>query len=189
MEGKMRRSKHSHWMRALIVMLATTAAAPSAFAQYSPGGPNFKGAVKTLDGKPLEGVTVSVRGQGKVFVTTVFTNPQGVYVFPPLEKGVKFSLWAQAQGFETARLAVQAGSGENQALSELKLKPLANFEKQLTGVEWMNSFPENTAAEKREKRIYASNCSGCHANQFTLQNRFDAASWSKIVSVMSRSSD
>ena len=74
-------------------------------------------------------------------------------------------------------------------MSGLQLKPLKNFEKQLTGVEWMNSFPENTPAEKREKRIYANNCSGCHANQFTLQNRFDADSWGKIVKVMSLSSN
>ena len=49
---------------------------------------------------------------------------------------------------------------ERQPNAELQLKPLKNFEKQLTGVEWMNSFPENTPAEKREKKIYANNCSG-----------------------------
>src|SRR5215510_8068397 len=136
----MRRSKNSYWMGALIVALATTAAAPSAFSQYAPGGPKFRGAIRSLDGKPLEGVTISVRGQGKTFVTTVFTNQQGVYVFPPLEKGLKFSLWAQAQGFEIARLDVEAASGETQRLADLRLKPLSNFEKQLTGVEWMNSF-------------------------------------------------
>jgi virginiamycin B lyase len=190
----MRRSKNSYWMNsycmtALMVMLATTAGAPIAYSQYAPGGPKFRGTVKSSDGKPLEGVTVSVRGEGKTFVTTVFTNEQGVYVFPPLENGVKFSLWAQAQGFETARLDVESGSGEIHPVAELQLNPLKNFEKQLTGVEWMNSFPENTPAEKREKRIYATNCSGCHANQFTLQNRFDAESWGKIVRVMSMSSN
>jgi streptogramin lyase len=175
-------------MQALTVLLATTVGAPAVYAQYAPGGPKFRGAIKSVDGKPLEGVTVSARGAGKTFVTTVFTNQQGVYVFPPLEKGLKFSLWAQAQGFATARRDVEAGGGEVQPLAELQMKPLANFEKQLTGVEWMNSFPENTPAEKREKRIYASNCSGCHANQFTLQNRFDAESWGKIIKVMSLNS-
>ena len=184
----MKRSKTSCWMQALTVLLATTAGAPAVYAQYAPGGPKFRGAIKSVDGKPLEGVTVSARGAGKTFVTTVFTNPQGVYVFPPMEKGLKFSLWAQAQGFETARRDVEAGGGEVQPLAELQLKPLTNFEKQLTGVEWMNSFPENTPAEKREKRIYAANCSGCHANQFTLQNRFDAESWGKIIKVMSLNS-
>ena len=190
----MKRSRKSFWMNscwmaALIVALASTAGAPAAYAQYAPGGPKLRGTVKAADGKPLEGVTVSVRGAGKTFVTTVFTNQQGVYVFPPLEQGVKFSLWAQAQGFEIARLDVDAGGSEVQPVAELQLRPLTNFEKQLTGVEWMNSFPDNTAAEKREKRIYAANCSGCHANQFTLQNRFDAEGWGKNVTVMSKSSN
>jgi hypothetical protein len=39
-------------------------------------------------------------------------------------------------------------------IAGFQLQPLANFEKQLTGVEWMNSFPERTPAESREKRIY-----------------------------------
>ena len=93
--------------RAHRASLAGIAGAPSAFAQYASGGPKFRGTVKSPDGKPLEGVTVSVRGEGKTFVTTVFTNQQGVYVFPPLEKGLKYSLWAQAQGFQTARLDVE----------------------------------------------------------------------------------
>jgi hypothetical protein len=183
----MRRSTNFYLMLALFVTLASTFGASDVFSQYAPGGTKLRGAVKTLEGKSLEGVTVSIRGEGKTFVTTVFTNQQGVYVFPPLERGIKYNLWAQAQGFQTARLTVDGGSGEVQPIPELQLKPLTNFEKQLTGVEWMNSFPENTPAEKREKRIYANNCSGCHANQFTLQNRFDAENWSKIVTVMSRS--
>jgi virginiamycin B lyase len=185
----MKKSSKFYCMTALVGILAGIVGAPSAFAQYPPGGPKLRGTVKSQDGQPMEGVVVSVRGEGKSFVTSVFTNQKGVYVFPPLEKGVKFSLWAQAQGFDIARLSVDAGSGEVQQAPGLELKPLKNFEKQLTGVEWMNSFPENTPAEKREKRIYANNCSGCHANQFTLQNRFDADGWRKIVNVMSLSSN
>jgi hypothetical protein len=176
-------------MGALIILLAGMVGAPSAFSQYGPGGPKLRGTITSADGKPLEGVTVSIRGAGKTFVTSVFTNLQGVYVFPAVEKGIKYSLWAQAQGFQTARLNVDAGTGEGQQIAGLQLQPLANFEKQLTGVEWMNSFPERTPAESREKRIYAANCSGCHANQFTLQNRFDADGWRKIVTVMSLSSN
>ena len=163
--------------------------APSAFSQYAAGGPKLRGTITSPDGKPLEGVTVSIRGDGKTFVTSVFTNLRGVYVFPPVEKGIKYSLWAQAQGFRAARLNVGAGDGEVQQIAGLQLQPLANFEKQMTGVEWMNSFPERTPAEAREKRIYAANCSGCHPNQFTLQNRFDADGWRKIVSVMSLNSN
>ncbi len=173
----------------LLVLLASIAIAPKAFSQYAAGGPQIKGYVKSSDGKPLEGVPVSLRGDGKTFVTTVFTNQQGVYIFPPLEKGLKYSLWAQAEGFQTARLEVSAAGGQTRQVAPLQLKPLEHFEKQLTGVEWMNSFPEDTPADKREKQIFASNCSGCHDNNFALQNRFDADGWGKIVSVMSLSSE
>jgi virginiamycin B lyase len=185
----MRTLRNFYWVLILIALLASIAAAPKVYSQYATGGPKVKGTVKSVDGKPLEGVTVSLRGQGKTFVTTVFTNEQGVYIFPPLEKGLKYSLWAQAQGFQTARLDVNAGSGEVQQVAGLQLKPLENFEKQLTGVEWMNSFPEKTPADKREKQIFVSNCSGCHDNHFALQNRFDADGWGKIITVMSLSSE
>ena len=91
----MTRSKNFRRMGALIV-LSCILGAPSAFSQYAPGGPKLSGAVKSLEGNPLEGVTVSIRGEGKTFVTSVFTNQQGIYVFPPVEKGLKYSLWAQA---------------------------------------------------------------------------------------------
>lgn len=177
-----------HRTGAFIVLLASVAGASNGFCQYAPGGPKLRGAITSPDGKPLEGVAVSIRGAGKSFVTSVFTNGQGVYVFPPVEKGIAYSLWAQAQGFQTTRLNVDAGEGEVQQIAGLQLALLTNFEKQLTGVEWMNSFPERTPAESREKRVYAANCSGCHPNQFTLQNRFDADGWRKIISVMSLNS-
>ena len=92
----MTRSKNFRRMGALIV-LSCILGAPSAFSQYAPGGPKLSGAVKSLEGNPLEGVTVSIRGEGKTFVTSVFTNQQGIYVFPPVEKGLKYSLWALSE--------------------------------------------------------------------------------------------
>lgn len=178
-----------YWAPALVVLLTSIVVAPKVFSQYAAGGPKLKGTVKSADGKTLEGVTVSLRGQGKPFVTTVFTNQQGVYVFPPVEKGLKYDLWAQSQGFALARTEVTAAGGGTQQVAALQLKPVANFENQLTGVEWMNSFPEKTAAEKREKQIFASNCSGCHDNHFALQNRFDSDGWNKIITVMSLDSE
>ena len=79
-------------MGALIILLAGMIGAPSASSQYVPGGPKLRGTITSPDGKPLEGVTVSIRGAGKTFVTSVFTNLQGGYVFPPVEKGIKYSL-------------------------------------------------------------------------------------------------
>jgi len=167
----------------LALALAVILAAPSVFSQDTQG--RIRGSVTSADGKPMEGVTVSVRGLGEPFVTTVFTNEHGVYVFPLLGSATKYSLWAQAQGFETAKTDAIPGK----QVAALQLKPLKDFSKQLTGVEWMNSFPENTPQEKREKQIFVSNCSGCHDNHFALQNRFDADGWNKIITVMSKDSE
>ncbi len=163
------------------LLLTASVGVPRAFSQDA----KIKGTVTTVDGKPMEGATVSVRGQGEPYVTTVFTNDHGVYVFPTLGSNTKYSLWAQAQGFQTAKTDAMPGK----QVAALQLKPLKDFSKQLTGVEWMNSFPENTPQEKREKQIFVSNCSGCHDNHFALQNRFDADGWSKIITVMSKDSE
>ena len=64
------------------LVLAAFVVAPSVFSQDTQG--RIRGSVTSADGKPLEGVTVSVRGQNEPYVTTVFTNQRGVYVFPPL---------------------------------------------------------------------------------------------------------
>ena len=164
-------------------VLATFVIAPSVFSQDTQG--RIRGSVTSADGKPLEGITVSVRGQNEPYVTTVFTNQRGVYVFPPLGNTTKYSLWAQAMGFQTAEAEAVPGK----QVSVLQLKVLEDFSKQMTGVEWMNSFPENTPEERREKLIYENNCSGCHDNHFALQNRFDVDGWTKIVTVMSKSNE
>ena len=177
-------------MAALAVVVGVCGAA-IVFAQSVPSGAMLRGNVRSSDGKPMEGVTVSLRGDGKTFVTTVFTDQQGIYQTPKLERG-RFKLWAQAVGFEPARLDVNVAGGETLPLNALELKPLQTtdprFEKQLSGVEWLNSFPDNTPQERREKQIFASNCTACHTASFNLQNRFDMAGWNVIVRTMSMSS-
>ena len=82
------------------------------FAQYASAGPSLTGIVTSSDGKPLEGVTVSIRGEGKTYVTTVFTDQQGVYLTPRLDQG-QVKLWAQAVGFSSARANLTVGRGES----------------------------------------------------------------------------
>ncbi len=165
----------------LALIIACAIFAPRASAQEA----RIRGTITSADGKPMEGVSVSVRGVDEPYSTTVFTNEHGVYVFPALGKTNKYSLWAQATGFET----VKAVAAPGKQVEPLQLKPLQDFSKQMTGVEWMNSFPDNTPEEKREKRIFANNCSGCHDEHFALQNKFDADGWNKIATVMSRDSE
>jgi virginiamycin B lyase len=171
---------------ALVLVLSGVAGGSKGFSLPAQSGPRIRGTVKSADGKTLEGVTVSIQAPDSTMITTVFTNEKGVYVFPPLAKAAKYSLWAQAQGFQTAEVEV---NGQAQEVAALQMKPLKDIEKQMTGVEWMNSFPDDTPAEKREKKIVMSTCTGCHSLHFALQNRFDADGWNKIVTVMSKDSE
>src|SRR6185295_5736529 len=66
---------------------------------------SLSGTIKSADGQPLEGITVSAKQLGSTITTTVFTDEQGRYVFPPASTG-SYKLWAQAIGFETARAEV-----------------------------------------------------------------------------------
>ena len=43
----------------------------------SPSKTSLRGTVKSSDGKPLEGVTVSARADGKTITTTVYTDRAG----------------------------------------------------------------------------------------------------------------
>ena len=86
--------------------LATLAVAPGVLSQDT----RIRGTVTSVDGKPMEGVTVSVRGESEPYVTTVFTNEQGVYVFPPLGRTTKYSLWAQARVSRRPRRKQPLGS-------------------------------------------------------------------------------
>src|SRR3990167_9850764 len=90
----------------LAILLAGFPGAPDVFSQYAPGGNVLKGTVKSSDGKPMEGATISMRGEGKTFTTTVFTERDGTFVSPQLEKN-KYQIWAQAVGFEMAKSDVQ----------------------------------------------------------------------------------
>ena len=60
------------------------------------------GTVKSSDGKPLEGVAVSAKGRESTITTSVYTNQNGEYYFPPLPNG-QYRVWAQAVGFELTR--------------------------------------------------------------------------------------
>src|SRR5580692_6230548 len=89
------------------LVLAISLSVPTVFSQRAQG--RIRGTITGIDGKPLEGVSVSVRGQDEPYATTVFTNEQGVFVFPALSNNSKYSLWAQAQGFQTLKTEVNIG--------------------------------------------------------------------------------
>ena len=87
---------------ALAMTLATTLA-PAALA--SPDGALLTGSVKSPAGAKMSGVTVSAKMENSTITTSVFTDEEGAYYFPAMSAGL-YEVWAQADGFETARGSV-----------------------------------------------------------------------------------
>jgi len=140
------------------------------------------GTVQSADGKPMEGVAVSARAQDKNISTSVYTNQEGEYFFPPLDAG-EYRMWAQAVGFELTRAEKTISSGR-QIRQDFTLKPVADFSSQLSDAEWMESLPDDTPADRRMKKVIHNNCVVCHGPGFALAKRFDAAGWGVIMNTM-----
>ena len=60
------------------------------------------GTVKSAAGAKMSGVTVSAKMDNSTITTSVFTDEDGAYYFPAMTAG-HYDVWAQADGFETAR--------------------------------------------------------------------------------------
>jgi streptogramin lyase len=171
-------------MLAVFVSLVFFPCAQNGFSQSAPATSGLSGTVRSSDGKPLEGVGVSARGTTETFTTTVYTDESGRYLFPPRNSG-QYKVWAQAVGFETSKAEAGLSDGAKQKV-DLTLASLDDFHKQLSGTEWAASLPENTPDDRRMKTVFINNCSGCHQVSFLLQNRFDAAGWGAVITLMEK---
>src|ERR1700686_4707694 len=60
------------------------------------------GTIKSASGENMEGVTVSAKIEGRTITTSVFTDEQGHYYFPPVQFG-NYRVWAQAVGYDKAQ--------------------------------------------------------------------------------------
>ena len=148
--------------------------------------PNLAGTVKSAAGKPLEGVGVSARASDRTFTTTVYTDAQGKYYFPPLEAG-HYKMWAQAVGFDAGKAELDLAAGKS-AQQSFTLAALKDFSHQLSGAEWMASLPEATAQDRRLKNLFHQQCNTCHVSAYTLENRFDAVGWRLMLDFMEKTS-
>ena len=158
--------------------------APSGFSRPRPATGVLSGSVKSTEGKPLEGIGVSARSATETFTTTVYTDESGRYSFPPLASG-EYKVWAQAVGFDTSKSDAALSDGSKKQV-DLTLAALSDFHKQLSGTEWAASLPENSPEDRRMKTVFINNCSGCHQVSFLLQNRFDAAGWAAVMTLMEK---
>lgn len=147
------------------------------------GGVPLVGTIQERAGPKLEGITVSARGVGRTFTTSVFTDASGAFVFPSLEPG-SYKLWAQAVGYELAIGDVELkGSVHRRDFTLTKLK---DFTLQLRGDEMVASLPDATYQDRRMKEVFRLGCGGCHNQNMALKDRFDERGWKTIITLMSR---
>src|SRR5262252_6998521 len=141
------------------------------------------GAITSASGQKLEGVTVSAKRDGTTITTSVYTDQDGNYYFPPLADG-KYQVWAQALGFETTKGSVDLTVTRKHNIA---LKPMTDPEamiRQLPGELLVTALPEDTEDDARIKKIFTNQCTGCHTPSYVLQFRFDEAGWNKIINMM-----
>jgi virginiamycin B lyase len=140
----------------------------------------LSGAVTSAAGEKMGGVTVSAKADGATITTTVFTDADGHYYFPPLAAG-KYRVWAQALSFATAKGELDLATNATQDFS---LKPMDDYFRQLPGDLVIAALPEANEQDKKMKRIVRSVCTGCHTPSYILQHRFDEQGWTAILDLM-----
>lgn len=157
---------------------------PNAAQIVSPATSRLMGIVKSPDGTPMEGVAVSTKREGSTITTSVWTDRNGVYSFPPLENG-DYRVWAQAVGFDMNRARRLIASGAK-VQQDFALQPAEYFGNQLSGAEWLESLPANTPEDRRMKKVVFNSCVVCHQIGLVLEKRFSAADWELLVEQMGK---
>ena len=118
-----------------------------------PGGAILTGTIRSVDGNAMEGVAVSARTAGSRITTSVFTDAEGVYVFPPLANG-NYRVWAQTVGYSTGHAeAPLNGSGVVRRDFSLGTASIGEITRQMSGADWFASLPESTIQERRIKQV------------------------------------
>jgi streptogramin lyase/mono/diheme cytochrome c family protein len=145
--------------------------------------PNLWGNVRSAEGRPLAGASVSARAVGTTITTSVYTDESGHYVFPGLAPGT-YLVWAQAVGYSTGRGEYRVDRGASQSF---RLSRLADYSEQLRGSDWLAWLPEGSAKERQMKELVRDNCMECHSLSVALHQRFDEAGWLAILNLMERS--
>jgi len=143
----------------------------------------LSGAIVSASGGKLEGVTVSAKREGTSITTSVYSDQDGNYYFPPLAEG-KYQVWAQALGFETTKGSADLAAGRKHNIT---LKPMADKEamiRQLPSELLVAALPEATPEDAAIKKIFTNNCTACHSPGYALQFKFDEAGWNKIINLM-----
>ena len=148
------------------------------------GGPH--GVVKNVKGFPIEGLMVQLISHQTSIRTTVYTNQQGEYDFPRLDRGDYVLRLARPLEFRPYRRDPVAIDGAT-ALPDIVVEKITESEylpptpdilPQLTGAEWLANIP----GTQQEKDAVVGTCgSSCHSFQMQMRARYSEADWRKIV--------
>ena len=141
------------------------------------------GSIVSASGQKLEGVLVSAKQDGSTITTSVYTDTNGDYFFPPLADG-KYQVWAQTLGFQTTRGGVDLDATKHQ---DFKLAAITDPEervRQLPPEMLQAALPEDTEADANIKHVFHNQCTGCHTPGYPLQFKFDEAGWNKVINLM-----
>ncbi|HEY7170593.1 MAG TPA: c-type cytochrome [Vicinamibacterales bacterium] len=153
-----------------------------------------RGQVRFENGKPLEGIKVQLIAPNHVR-TTVFTNAEGRYEFPPLQAGsyiLRVATPAPFRAYTRDRVSIKGASPIDDVVLELipnvepvilrgGLAPTREVMSQLSGAEWLWNLP-GTADDKS---TFVKACGiGCHSYELVFRNRYDERSWALIVERM-----
>jgi len=134
---------------ALLAVLTALGAAMTLATAADAADAILSGAITSAAGEKLGGVTVSAKPAGGTVTTTVFTDENGDYYFPPLPAG-KYRVWAQAVSFATAKTEIELPAARKQAFA---LNPMKDFVRQLPGNVMLSALPDETEQDKRMKRL------------------------------------
>lgn len=142
------------------------------------------GTITSASGEQIAGVAVSAKAESQTITTSVFSDEQGNYFFPPTLAAGKYQVWAQAEGYATGRASVELSNGARH--QDFVLSRSKDFIKQFTGQEYLAALPEDTPRHRRMKDIFYNNCTGCHEASYILQNRFDESGWEATINLMNK---
>jgi streptogramin lyase len=142
----------------------------------------LSGTVRGSGDESLAGVTVSAAVEGGTITTSVYTDEQGRYYFPPMPGG-RYRVWAQAVGYQAGRAKVELSSA-GKTREDFTLAAARDFERQLTSPEWLSALPDQRPEDIRLKLLFVHSCTTCHSAAFALQNKFDEAGWKAILARM-----
>jgi virginiamycin B lyase len=154
---------------AMIINLGVALAVPA----QKPAPAPLAGRVISEVERPMEGVLVRAKGEGKTISITVVTDHEGRYTFPAgrLTPG-KFNIDIRAVGYDLARPVSVEVATDVTARADLKLVRTKYLVPQLTSSEWLLSVP-GTEAQKNQ----LFRCAACHSLAPIVQSTYDEQGW------------